>query len=162
MAAISGLFEDAVEDLQLGDGGAVAHVLLKPWFLGEDRRGHGLGYPTVAFAQQPDEVRARKVDFIEADGQDFTFGGLFLGDAHRKSISVKVTKTLSADAAQFRENLLHEQSRSRCMSRNVELMKTRTTRSGLVMGESVVDQLRSVGVCHLNPAEGAARGVQSN
>jgi hypothetical protein len=68
-----------MEDLELGDG--VLAVLAQPG-LGFDqvvrnRRRH----PTVALAEQPDEVRSAPLDLGETERQHLALGRLLVGDA---------------------------------------------------------------------------------
>ena len=101
--------EHAVEDFQFRHGSASLNVLLEPGFPLDDFGPDGVRNPAVAFAQQADEIGPAALDLGQAEREHLAFVGLLLGDAPAQVHLGEGDKAFGALAAQFGEDLLHQQ-----------------------------------------------------
>ena len=104
-----GVVQHAVEDLQFGHRGPPLDVLLEPRLPFNDLGPDGVGNPAVALAEQAEEIRTAAFDLGQAQRQDLPFRRLFLGDAPAQVHLGEGDEALGALAAQFGEDILHEQ-----------------------------------------------------
>jgi hypothetical protein len=111
--------QDSVKYFQLGD--TFAGVVLNPAEVFEGISRVVCRHPTIAFAEDADKELPAFVDLVQAEVKHLAVLGLLAGDAPAQEDAV-----LLQSLAEGREYDLDKVSRSACMSRKVEEMKTRT------------------------------------